>query len=126
MKPSYRRLDFAYGCFACIALAMCFGPLLWILPVRQGGKEEIAMLLVVPIMFGAFLAGIAGLVFSIVYWREWPLGIMAGASIAFLLTWGRKEKTMLIAAVFYVVVLVSFCGWWFFFRRRKMRQVEGP
>ena len=124
VKLSYRHLDFAYVCFACIALALCFGPLLWILPIRQGDKEGYAMLLGVPIMFGAFIAGIVGLVLSIMYRSEWQLGTMAVAGVAFMLTWALDETTMEIAAAFYTVMIVSFCGRWFFFRRRKMKQAE--
>jgi apolipoprotein N-acyltransferase len=71
VKLSYRSLDFAYACFAFIAFALCFGPLLWILPLSQGDREGYAMLLGVPIMFGAFIAGIVGLVLAIVYRSEW-------------------------------------------------------
>jgi hypothetical protein len=126
VKLSYRSLDFAYACFAFIAFALCFGPLLWILPLNRGDREGYAMLLGVPIMFAAFMAGIVGLVLAIVYRSEWQLGAMAVASVVFLATWALDEQTMMVAAVFYTVVLISFCGGWFFFRRRKMKRAEGP
>jgi hypothetical protein len=125
VKLSYRSLDFAYACFAFIAFALCFGPLLWILPLSQGDREGYAMLLGVPIMFGAFIAGIVGLVLAIVYRSEWQLGAMAVAGIFFLETWALDETIMEIAAVFYTVMIVSFCGGWFFYRRRKMKRAEG-
>jgi hypothetical protein len=125
VKLSYRSLDFAYACFAFIAFALCFGPLLWILPLSQGDREGYAMLLGVPIMFGAFMAGIVGLVLAIVYRSEWQLGAMAVAGVFFTLTLALDEDLMMIAAVFYTVMLVSFCGGWFFYRRTKMKRAEG-
>jgi len=124
VKPSYRSLDFAYLCFACIAFALCFGPLLWVLPLSQGDREGYAMLLGVPIMLGAFIAGIVGLVLAIAYRREWQLGAMGFAGVVFLGTWALDETIMEIAAVFYTVMIVSFCGGWFFYRRRKMKRAE--
>lgn len=124
VKLSYRHLDFAYLCFACIAFALCFGPLLAILPISQSAKEGYAMLLILPITFGAFIAGIVGLVLAIVYRSEWQLGAMGFASVAFLGTLALDEDIMMIAAVFYVVVLISFCGGWFFFRRKRMKQAQ--
>jgi uncharacterized membrane protein len=123
-EPSYRQLDVPYGCFACIALALCFGPLLWILPISQGNKEGYAMLLGIPIMFAAFLAGIVGLILAIVHRSEWQLVIMAFGGIVFLLTWTMDEQIMMMAAYVYGVVLVSCCGNWFFFRRRKLKRAE--
>jgi phosphotransferase system glucose/maltose/N-acetylglucosamine-specific IIC component len=119
---NYRSLDSAYGCFVFIALVLCFGPLLWMLPIGQGDKEGYAMLLGVPLMFAAFIAGIIGLVLSIVHRKEWPLGAMAAASVIFLLSWSLDEQVMMVAAVLYLAVLVSFCARWFFYRRRKMKQ----
>ena len=124
VKPSYRSLDFAYGCFACIVFALGFGPLLAILPISQGAKEGYAMLLILPITLGAFLAGLVGLVLAIVHRSEWQLGAMGFASVAFLGTFALDEDIMMIAAVFYMVMLISFCGGWFFYRRRKMKQAE--
>lgn len=124
VKPSYQQLDFPYLCFAFIAFALCFGPILWILPISQGDREGYAMLLAVPIMFGAFIAGIVGLVQSIVYRSEWQLGAMSTAGVVFMLTWALDETTMEIAAACYAVMLISFCGGWFFFRRRKMKKAE--
>jgi hypothetical protein len=123
VPPSYRNLDFAYFCFACIALALCFGLVLSILPISQGDKEGYAMLLGIPII-GAFAAGIAGLVLSILYRSEWQLGAMTVGGVAFMLTWALDEMTMEIAAVCYTVVVISFFCGWFFFRRRKMKQGE--
>jgi hypothetical protein len=125
VKPSYRQLDFAYGCFLCIVFALGFGPFLWLLPLTQGDREGYGMLLGVPIMFGAFIAGGVGLVLAIVHRSEWQLGAMAVASVVFLATWALDEETMMVAAVLYTVVLISFCGGWFFFRRRKMKRAEG-
>jgi hypothetical protein len=125
VKPSYRSLDFAYLCFACIAFALCFGPLLWVLPLSQGDREGYAMLLGVPIMLGAFIAGIVGLVLAIAYRSEWQLGAMAVAGVFFVLTLALDEDLMMIAAVFYTLMIVSFCGGWFFYRRRKMKRAEG-
>jgi hypothetical protein len=125
VKLSYRHLDFAYLCFACIAFALCFGPLLWVLPLNQGDREGYAMLLGVPIMFGAFIAGIVGLVLAIIYRSEWQLGAMGFAGVVFLGTWALDETIMEIAAVFYTVMIISFCVGWFFFRRRKMKRAEG-
>jgi predicted lysophospholipase L1 biosynthesis ABC-type transport system permease subunit len=82
------------------------------------------MLFAVPIMFGAFIAGIAGLVQSIVYSSEWQLGAMSTAGVVFMLTWALDETTMEIAAACYTVMIISFCGQWFFFRRRKMKKAE--
>jgi hypothetical protein len=55
VKPesSYRSLDAAYACFAFIAFALCFGPLLWLLPLSEGDRQGYGMLLGIPIMFGA-------------------------------------------------------------------------
>jgi len=123
-KLSYQQLDFPYVCFAFIVFALCFGPILWILPIRQGDREGYAMLFAVPIMFGAFIAGIAGLVQSNVYSSEWQLGAMSTAGVVFMLTWALDETTMEIAAACYAVMIISFCGQWFFFRRRKMKKAE--
>jgi len=124
-RPLYRRLDTAYGCFVGILAVLCFGPLLWILPISQGNKEGFAMLLGVPLMFGAFILGVVGLILAGIYWREWPLAILAFAGILFLLSWNLDENIMEIAAAAYMVLLICFCGRWFFFRRRKMKKAEG-
>ncbi|HET9837117.1 MAG TPA: hypothetical protein VFR84_02705 [Candidatus Angelobacter sp.] len=123
-EPSYRSLDVAYGCFAFIAFALCFGPLLWILPLSEGDREGYGMLLGVPIMFGAFLAGLMGLVLAIVHRSHWQLAAMAVAGVLFLLTWAGPEDAMEFAAVCYAVLIVSFCVTWFFFLRRKMKRAE--
>ena len=123
-EPLYPSLDVAYSCFAFIAFALCFGPLLLVLPLSRGDREGYAMLLGVPIMFGAFLAGIVGLVLAIRHPSHWQLGTMAFAGILFLLTWAGPEDLMEIAAVLYTLLIVSFCVSWFFFRRRKMKRAE--
>jgi hypothetical protein len=117
-------LDIAYGCFACILAVMCFGPLLWILPINQGDKEGYAILLGIPLMFAAFLLGIAGIVFAGTHWKEWPLAAMALTGIAFLLSWNLDTRAMEIAAVLYATLLASLCGRWFFSQRRKMKQAD--
>jgi phosphotransferase system glucose/maltose/N-acetylglucosamine-specific IIC component len=104
--------------------ALGFGPLLAILPISQSAKEGYAMLLILPITFGAFIAGLVGLVLAIVHRSEWQLGAMGFASVAFVGTFALDEDIMMIAAVFYMVMLISFCGGWFFFRRRKMKEAE--
>lgn len=124
LEPSYRSLDVAYGCFACIAFALCFGPLLWILPLSQGDREGYAMLLVIPIMLGAFLAGIVGLVLAIVHRSHWQLGAMAVAGVVFLVTWAGPEDIMEVAAALYTLLILSFCGRWFFSLRRKVKRAE--
>jgi hypothetical protein len=126
VKPesSYRSLDAAYACFAFIAFALCFGPLLWLLPLSEGDRQGYGMLLGIPIMFGAFLAGIAGLVLTIVHRSHWQLGAMAFAGVLFLLTWAGPEDAMEFAAVCYTVLIISFCATWVFFLRRKMKRAQ--
>ena len=123
-KPLYRRLDAPYWCFVGILAALCFGPLLWILPISQGDREGFAMLLGVPLMFGAFILGIVGLVLASIHWQEWPLAAMAFAGILFLLSWNLDDPGMEIAAAAYVVLISYFCARWFFFRRKRMKQAE--
>lgn len=123
-EPSYRSLDVAYGCFACIAFALCFGPILWILPLSRGDREGYAMLLGVPIMFAAFLAGIVGLVLAIRLPGHWQLGTLAVAGVVFLVTWAGPEDIMEIAAALYTLLVLSFCARWFFSLRKKMKRME--
>lgn len=121
---NYRRLDSGYVCFAFIALVLCFGPLLWVLPISQGDREGYAILVGLPLMFLAFIAGIAGLVLSIVHKNEWPLTVMAAASVIFALSLALDEEVMMAMAALYVVVSVSLCARWFFYSRRKIKQAE--
>jgi hypothetical protein len=122
--PPYQSLDVAYGCFAFIAFALCFGPLLWLLPLSEGDRQGYGMLLGIPIMFGAFLAGLIGLVFAIRYSSHWQLGAMAFAGVLFLLTWAGPEDAMEFSAVCYTALIVSFCVAWFLFLRRKMKRAQ--
>lgn len=122
--PPYQSLDVAYGCFAFILFALCFGPLLWLLPLSEGDRQGYGMLLGIPIMLGAFVAGLIGLVLAIRYSSHWQLGAMAFAGVLFLLTWAGPEDAMEFSAVCYATLIVSFCVAWFFFLRRKMKRAQ--
>lgn len=120
LRPSYRRLDVAYGCFVGVAFTLLLGPVLWILPIDQGDKEGFAMLLGVPFLFAGFIAGVAGLVLSLRYWREWPLLLMTAASGAFVLAMVSDEPGIETMAAVYLAILLLLCGRWFLFRRRAI------
>ena len=117
VEPSYRRLDFAYACFALIALALCFFLLLTILPISQEEKGGYALLFGVPITLAALLA-------AIVHRSERQLVFLAAASVVFLVIFFLDEDAMDIAANLYLLALIALCGNWFFHRRRKMKLAE--
>jgi len=73
------RIDWAYVCFAWIAVAIWFEELVKALPFSPGFRQFVFMLLWVPILFATLFATVAAFILSILEWREWPLLIMTGA-----------------------------------------------
>ncbi|HUI74833.1 MAG TPA: hypothetical protein VLX32_07815 [Candidatus Acidoferrum sp.] len=127
----YRRLDFAYGCFVWVALVVCGVPLFGMLPLSFDTWQALAMLVGLPLAIGAVGGGVTGTVLSVVLWREWPLAIMAVASISMLLLflgndqWHTvSDRTELIGCSVATAILFFFCARWFLFRRRQVKRKQ--
>jgi hypothetical protein len=131
LRARYRRLDFAYGCFVWVALVVCGVPLFGMLPLSFDTWQALAMLVGLPLAIGAVGAGVTGTVLSVVLWREWPLAIMAVASISMLLLflandeWKTvSDRTELLGCSVATAILFFFCARWFLFRRQRMKRKQ--
>jgi hypothetical protein len=101
------------------------------LPLSFDTWQALAMLVGLPLAIGAVGAGVTGTVLSVVLWREWPLAIMAVASISMLLLflandeWKTvSDRTELIGCSVATAILFFFCARWFLFRRQRMKRKQ--
>ena len=76
----HRGKPLAYWCFTYIAALTVGATILALLPLEFTTYQGIGMLLGIPAILTAFIAGIAGVVATLVRCRnEWPLLIMSAA-----------------------------------------------
>jgi hypothetical protein len=107
-RPSVSR-DFAYLCFAWIAIAYCATALVSILPLSADAHEALGMIIGFYVMGSAIVAAIVGIILSLVNWREWPLWVTSAIVVPLVFLAGDEWSPVDAS----VVVLIFFCIRWF-------------
>jgi len=117
-------LDLAYGCFAIIALFSCVFVVLSILPSANTEAEAAYSELIAYLgIFVILIAGLVGLVLSVLHWREWPLQVMSVAFVVAVITILFEENNIVSTAVWLgaTLVCIVFPVRWFRSARRSER-----
>ena len=118
--------DLTYACFAWVAIVLGAAPLLEFLPIDATTGQVLGMVFGIPLTLATLAVGLAGIVLSVVQWREWPLQVMSGLLVSLLLVFLMADEWKVVsgplARGWYIAAtlgVVSLCVRWFAFARNK-------
>jgi len=125
--PNIRRLDTAYGMFAWIAIATT--GIVVALMIPSTTTQGLGMLVGVPLVLSTLGAAVAGLVYSVKCFREWPLPVMSMLVVSMpivVVLWEETVPTLFLTwMLIAVAALFFFCVRWYgVLRKRRMRETS--
>ncbi len=126
------KIDIAHACFLWIALVVFV-----FLAIEIVGKKMmtvsdvtaagIGFFILIPLSFAAMTAGLVGIIFSLVIWRDWRLHVLSALTIflpfMFLAYDDSKligGRTLIGVAALYVIASILFTTRWFAFVRKRL------
>jgi hypothetical protein len=111
-------VDLAYACFTWIVVALGASTLLTLLPLNESARVALGMLVGIHVMMSALVTGVAGVVLSLIHWKEWPLLVMSAIVIPVVFLAGDEWR--LVDGL--IVVQAFLCVRGFGFTRRRAPQ----
>jgi hypothetical protein len=126
-----RSLDRAYGMFSWIAIVSTAASVASRLHVDMATAQVLGMLIGVPVALATLASVVAGFVYSIKIFHEWPLPVMSMLVVSMLVAAGYgsavsgRVRLLEIWFVIATATLLLFCVRWYgFLRRRRMREAS--
>ena len=128
-----RSLDRAYGMFSWIAIVSTAASVASMLPVDLTTAQVLGMLIGVPLALATLACAVAGFVYSIKFFREWPLPVVSMLVVSMLVavvvgtaeTVPGRARLAEIWCVIATAGLFFFCVRWYgFLRRQRTREAS--
>lgn len=113
-RPERALRDAAYGIFLVVAVGVPLSG-----PIIYWTMGEAGMMVAIIVLVAALPVAVAGVAFSLVCWREWPLLALSALAVASTVGLARGLAAYEPVGAAFVVASVGFGGWWFGWRRRR-------